>query len=202
MLTVIYGTSNPGKIKQIQSLLAQYNITLRGTYEFGVDLDVPEDGKTSEENAAKKAAAYAAAIQKPVLSMDSALYFKGVPDELQPGVYVRRFGGNERANDQELLDYYREFVARYGGKLDGYWETAFALGLPDGTHRTHLVHSPRIFVSETHATVPTGNPLMAMQVDPVTGKHLPDLTPKERIQTAYSYVADLAAFLHKTHPAP
>jgi inosine/xanthosine triphosphate pyrophosphatase family protein len=199
-LHVVYGTGNPGKVRQVQSALGLYDITVQGISELGVDLDIAEDGHTPEENARKKALAYAAALQRPVLSMDSALYFQDIPAELQPGLHVRRVGGTGRASDEVMITHYIQLIDRFGGRLAGYWETAFALALPDGTCQAHVVKSPRIFVSRGHTEVPEGNPLTALQIDPATGKRLLEMTDEERGKTAYSWGASLAAFLAKTHP--
>src|SRR5687767_8402305 len=117
MLELIYGTGNPGKVKQMQSVLTASGmaVRVRGINEFGIDLEVEEDGKTAEENARKKALAYAAALQKPVISMDSALYFDDLPDEVQPGLYVRRADGKKRMDDKEMLAHYTQLIDRFGG---------------------------------------------------------------------------------------
>lgn len=199
MFEIVYGTGNPGKVKQLQEMLALLDIVVRGINEFGIELEIEEDGQTAEENARKKALTYAAAIRRPVLSMDSGLYFRGIPDELQPGLFVRRFKGINRATDEQMLAHYSELIRQFGGRLDGYWESAFVVGWPDGAHKALIKQSPRIFVSDIHATVPEGNPLMALQIDPVTGKRLPDMSPEERTQTSHAYAPPLAAFLKKVH---
>lgn len=201
-LEIVYGTSNPAKAKQMQSVLTASGmvVIVRTSSEFGVDLDVKEDGETPEENASKKALAYAAVLRRPVLSMDSALYFDDMPDELQPGLYVRRVGGGKRMGDSEMLAYYMEFIGSFGGRLNGHWRTAFALALPDGTCHVHAVTSPRIFVSVPHHKMQEGNPMTALQIDPTTGKRIFDLTPEEQAKTVYSWGTPLVTFLDQTHP--
>jgi inosine/xanthosine triphosphate pyrophosphatase family protein len=201
-LEIVYGTGNPGKAKQMQSVLTASGlaVTVRSSGEFGIELDVEEDGRTAEENARKKALAYSVALRRPVISMDSALYFDDLPDELQPGLYVRRPGGTKRMDDDEMLAYYMQLIDRFGGRLNGHWKTAFALALPDGTCEVHAVVSPRIFVSVPHQEVPEGNPMTALQIDPATGKRVLDLTPEERARTVYSWGTSLAEFLAKKHP--
>jgi XTP/dITP diphosphohydrolase len=198
MLEIVYGTGNQGKITQLQGMLELYDIAVRGIDEFGIELDIEEDGRTVEENARKKALAYAAAVERPVLSMDSGLYFEGIPDALQPGLLVRRFNGIKRATDQQMLTYYTELIEQFGGRLDGYWESAFVIAWPNGAHKALVKRSPRIFVSDAHAIAPEGNPLMALQIDPTTGKRLPDMTSEERAKTSHAYAPLVAAFLKKS----
>ena len=64
-----------------------------------------------------------------------------------------------------------------------------------GDSFVYVAKLPRIFVSKPHPTVPEGNPLMALQVDPATGKRLPDMSTEELTQTTHAYMAPLAAFL-------
>jgi inosine/xanthosine triphosphate pyrophosphatase family protein len=72
---IIIGTGNPGKEEQIRLALSPTQIKLRGLSEFDVgDIKVVEDGETAQENARKKALAYAKALREPVLAIDNALY--------------------------------------------------------------------------------------------------------------------------------
>ncbi len=41
----------------------------------------------------------------PTIGMDDTLYLEGVPDELQPGLFVRRVNG-KALNDEEMIEYY------------------------------------------------------------------------------------------------
>ena len=45
--------------------------------------------------------------------MDDTLYLEGVPDELQPGLFLRRVNG-KALNDEEMIEYYTSLVKKYG----------------------------------------------------------------------------------------
>lgn len=126
MKTIIFGTTNPGKIAHVQTALDPLGIKVEGLTAFGELPDVEEDGETPEENARKKATAYCQAISQPVMSMDNALYLDGVSDEDQPGMHVRRIPGlDHRPDDEEMVAYYRSLIEKYGGKLTGHWRFGF-----------------------------------------------------------------------------
>lgn len=74
MKELIIGTGNKAKKKAFRSVFAPLGITILGTDELGISLDIQEDGSTAQENARKKSLAYAQAVDRPVLSLDNALY--------------------------------------------------------------------------------------------------------------------------------
>src|SRR5262245_26956436 len=123
MQEIVVGTSNPAKKQMIQSALLPLGIAVRGTDDYGIALDVEEDGATAQANARKKALAYAQALGRPVLSLDNTLYLRGLADAEQPGVHTGRIGSRQRrATDQELLAHYAALIECLGRQVDGHWE--------------------------------------------------------------------------------
>ncbi len=76
MHELVIGTSNPAKKQMIQSALRPLGIAVRAVDDYGIALDVEEDGATAQANARKKALTYAQALGRPVLSMDNTLYLR------------------------------------------------------------------------------------------------------------------------------
>ncbi len=178
---LIIGTSNAAKKKAIGSVLAPLGITVKGTDDLAVSLHIPEDGATAQENARKKAFAYARAIGRPVLSIDNALYLQGLCDEEQPGVHTRRVPGKAgRATDEELLAFYSIRVKELGGRVSGHWEYALCMADPDGQVTEKVFLSPRLFVSEPTATMLPGYPLESIQIDPASGRYIAEMTDEEQ----------------------
>lgn len=178
---IILGSSNPAKKEMIESILDPVGIKVIGVDDLGVKLDIGEGGATPQENARRKALAYARILQEPVLSIDNALYLEGLPPEEQPGPYVRRIPGRTgRPSDQDLLKHYIGIIRRLGNEVDGYWEFAIAVAYPDGTLHEGTIISPRKFVSKPSATVLEGYPLESIQIDPETGKYISEMTKEER----------------------
>ena len=95
---MILGTRNHGKIAEFRSLFKGMQIKLLSFYDFPDVPPVVEDGKTFEENAAKKAKTIAKATGRIAVSDDSGLEVDFL--NAVPGVYSARFAG-ERATDRE-----------------------------------------------------------------------------------------------------
>lgn len=179
MKEIIYGTSNPAKVAQVRDVLEPIGYTVRSLADFNSQVTVEEDGKTAEENALKKAAAYAKELDKPVLSMDVALYFNNLPDDKQPGLHVRRISGKTRPSDQEMLDAYAALAASMGDRIKGYWRYAFALAWPDGKKVSFTHDTPRIFVSKPSEKIVEGFPLESLQIDPTSNKYISEMEKEE-----------------------
>ena len=52
MTKIIIATTNEGKMKEFRSLLAHKDVEIMSMKEAGIDIDIEENGKTFEENAA------------------------------------------------------------------------------------------------------------------------------------------------------
>ncbi|NMB48713.1 hypothetical protein GYA13_04740 [Candidatus Kuenenbacteria bacterium] len=201
MSELIFATTNQAKLAQIAGALKSLDIAV-----VGLDKNIPlpevnEDGETAEVNARQKATAYARAINQPVLSMDNALYFDGLPPDKQPGVHVRRCDSDSvRCDDQGMLQYYSELIDNLGERINGHWIFALCFATPDGKILETSIISPRIFVSQPCARIDPGYPLESLQVDPNTGQYISEMTPKERdIFWQKAIGAPLSAFV-KTLP--
>jgi len=179
MKEIIYGTSNPAKVAQVRDVLEPIGFTVKSLADFNSQITVEEDGTTAEENAVKKAVAYAAELNMPVLSMDVALYFNDLPDDKQPGLYVRRISGKARPSDQDMLDSYAALAASMGDRIEGYWRYAFALAWPDGRKVSFTHDTPRIFVSKPSDKIVESFPLESLQIDPISGKYISEMEKEE-----------------------
>jgi XTP/dITP diphosphohydrolase len=178
---LIFGTGNKAKIQQVQGALGEL-VLVKGINEFGVNIEVEEDGKTAQENARKKAVVYANALGRTVFAMDNALYFNDLPDSEQPGLYVRRIGGIERSTDEEMVESYKELVSSHGEQMKGYWEFGVSIAKPDGTSVEDSIISPRLFVAKASDKIVPGYPLESIQIDPETGKYVSEMSDEEQAQ--------------------
>lgn len=182
---IIFGTKNEAKVKQVQGALAPISVSVRGLDEHTNIPVVVEDGNTVQENARKKALAYAKALGEAVISMDNALYLDGLKDEEQPGMNVRRIPSSksERPTDEELLRYYQKLVRNRfpEGKTMSTWHYGVCVATPDGRFREMTVISPpRVFTSTRSTTVIPGYPLESLQTNPATGKYVSEMTREEQ----------------------
>ena len=181
MKTLIFGTTNPGTILQIQGALLPLGIGVLPLPEEARSILVEEDGKVAQENARKKALAYATALGQPVLSMDNALFLGGLKDSEQPGIHVRRIGGSSaRPTDEEMLKHYSSLVGRLGGQIAGHWEFAFCYARSDATCTETTIISPRIFVATPSEKLVPGYPLESLQIDPRSERYISELSQAEQ----------------------
>lgn len=179
MKEIIYGTSNPAKVAQVRDVLEPLGFTVKSLADFDSQIIVEEDGTTAEENAIKKAVAYSRELDKPVLSMDVALYFNDLPDDQQPGLNVRRISEGSRPSDEEMLMYYTELATSMGDRLRAYWRYAFALAWPDGRKISFTHDTPRIFVSQPSEKIVEGFPLESLQINPENNKYISEMDKEE-----------------------
>jgi len=181
MEEIVFGTRNEAKVRQVAGALRPIGVRVKGLPEGAPLPAIEEDGETAGENARKKALAYSLALGTPVLSMDNALYFKGLHAGEQPGVHVRRIGnGDERPSDEALLEYYASLIGRLGGKVEGRWEFGICVATPQGKTKGTTILSPRIFTAVPSARMVPGYPLESLQIDPVSGKCVSDMTQEEQ----------------------
>ncbi|WP_278369924.1 XTP/dITP diphosphatase [Pseudoalteromonas lipolytica] len=98
--TLVLATGNPGKVKELASMLSPLNINVVPQSDFQVP-DVPETGTTFVENAIIKARHAAKITGLPAIADDSGLEVDGLHGA--PGVYSARFAG-ENASEQDNID--------------------------------------------------------------------------------------------------
>jgi len=179
MKKLVMGTTNPAKIAQIRDALVSAGIQVEGVADKKLLPEVVEDGTTVQENARKKATAYAKALGQTVISMDNALFLDGLAPEDQPGIHVRRVGGSFAATDAELLDHGAALVESLGGNVTGYWEYGICIADPSGKISETTLRTPRVFTSKRSDRSVPGYPLESIQIDPETGKYISEMTTEE-----------------------
>ena len=87
----VLATHNPGKLKEMSSILSQFGVEVVSPKELGITVDVEETGATFAENAMLKARAICAAANLPAIADDSGLCVDALNGG--SGVYSARYGG-------------------------------------------------------------------------------------------------------------
>lgn len=100
MQKIVLATGNPGKVRELASLLADFGLDVVAQTELGVE-SVEETGLTFIENALLKARHAAQTTGLPAIADDSGLAVDALGGA--PGIYSARFAGAD-ASDQENLD--------------------------------------------------------------------------------------------------
>ncbi len=191
---ILLGTRNPAKIEMFRHALDRLAAeTGRAVQAFtlddlGIDLDVVEDGRTTEENAEKKARAYFARARIPVLSIDGGLHVDRFPPERQPGVFVRRVrGASGDASDEDVLAYYTHALDEAGGECLGTWTGTIVLVVSDDAMVVETFSFDTVMTSRRKGPATPGLALDALMVDPASGKYYSEMTVAERPPIAWIY---------------
>lgn len=100
MQKVVLATGNPGKVKELASLLSDFGLDIVAQTELGVD-SVEETGLTFVENALIKARHAAKVTGQPAIADDSGISVDALGGA--PGIYSARYAGVD-ASDQQNLD--------------------------------------------------------------------------------------------------
>jgi non-canonical purine NTP pyrophosphatase (RdgB/HAM1 family) len=99
MRQLLIASGNPGKLREIQALLADMKFELVDPSQLGIHLEVVEDGDTYAENAARKALAFTQATGLYTLADDSGLEVEALGG--LPGLHSARFAPHPGATDAD-----------------------------------------------------------------------------------------------------
>jgi inosine/xanthosine triphosphate pyrophosphatase family protein len=85
---LLLGTTNPAKVHIVCAAVESLPIRIVTPDDLDLQIDVPEEGRSTAENAEQKARAYFAAARIPTLSIDGGLQIEGLPAEKQRGAHA------------------------------------------------------------------------------------------------------------------
>jgi XTP/dITP diphosphohydrolase len=146
---LLIATSNPGKIRELESLLAALPLRLRSLKEFPSIEEVAETGRTFTDNAVLKATGYARQTSLWTLADDSGLEVEALGGA--PGVFSARYGG-PLASDTDRVRLLLDELSRTNDTVRRARFTAVVvIASPDarvmhvaeGHCNGHLAHVPR-----------------------------------------------------------
>lgn len=210
---VFFPTNNIGKFERYKCAFEKagirYNRYLQNQNGESIKVEVEEDGRTTRENAEKKAKAYYEQYKAlmpntkfAIITTDEALYIEGLKDAEQPGLFVRRFQGlnGSRATDDEVVERYTSFVTKMGGHAKAKWKYSFVMY--DGKNFHDLEwEEPVIFSDNPHLPITKGYPLNNITL---IGKGeqgnevmLSDLSEEERNAYLSPYTEKVAGFVNE-----
>jgi len=136
IVQVLFATSNPHKIEEVEAILASQGIVLRSLSDLpAVPPEPIEDADTFQGNARLKAIGYAMATGERCLADDSGLEVDCLDG--RPGVHSARYAGasgdraaRDTANNAKLL---AELVGIPRAERTARFVCAMCLADPDGT---------------------------------------------------------------------
>ena len=197
MKKVLFATGNESKAKRFKDGLLRNGIEIITIKDIDEDIEVSEDGKDAIENALIKARAYAKVLDIPVFAMDDSLYIDNIPDDKQPGLYVRRVNG-KRLSDEEMLTYYSNLAHEYGvdGKLTCRWVYGIAV-INNGVESTYTWSKDDFYIVDKPSDkIDPGYPLNTISINKKLNKYFTDMT-KEDYDSVKEDEDDVVEFLCK-----
>lgn len=185
-MELFFATSNEAKLKRFNKLECQ-GIKILGLKDVNVDIDIDENGKSAIENAIIKAKAYYDKLSITTMAMDDNLYIENIPDDLQPGMYVRRVNG-KRLNDDEMINYYSNLAKTYGdnGVLTARWVYGLAI-IKDGNIKTYTWSKEDFYItSKVSPKIHVGYPLDSISINKKLNKYFTDITEEDKLKLEYN----------------
>lgn len=181
MKQILFATANQTKAKRFSKGLLEKGIEVLSLKDLKIELDVQENGKDAIENALIKARACNKKTHMPTIGMDDTLYMENVPEDKQPGLYVRRING-KTLNDEEMLKYYTNLVRQYGvdGKINCKWIYGLAVINENGEENTYTWIKDNIYMVDTISDkINPGYPLNSISKYKIIDKYFTDVTDED-----------------------
>ena len=179
MKKVLFATTNPAKVKKYKKALEEKGIELITIKDLNLKLNIEENGKNAIENAYIKAKTYYEVTKMPVIGMDNNLFIEELPEEKQPGTFVRRINGKE-LNDDEMIEYYTNLVKEYGTKLTAKWVYGMVICSDKGIKEYSWSKDHFYFVDKPCQKRNPGYPLDSITIVPEYNKYLVELTDEDK----------------------
>lgn len=197
MKKIVFATGNPTKAKRFSKGLLNYDIKVISLKDLDIKLDVNEDGKTAIENALIKARACYKITKMPTIGMDDSLYLENVPEDLQPGLFVRRVNGKS-LTDEEMIEHYINLVKNYGidGKLNCKWVYGLALINEKGEENTYTWYKDNFYMVDTASDkINPGYPLNSISKYKNIDKYFTDTLNSEELEKTAFNEDDVVSFI-------
>ena len=115
------------------------------------------------------------------VAMDDTMYIDDIPENKQPGVFVRRVNG-KRLNDEEMIEYYTNLAKIYGknGKLNTKWILGMAI-IKNGNISTYTGITDEYYLVDKPAKeIKEGYPLSSILINKKVNKYDIYLTEEDK----------------------
>lgn len=173
---LVIASNNAHKIREIKAILSGIFPEIVSMAEAGLNVDIPEDGTTFEENAVIKASYVTRVTGLPALADDSGLEVMALGGA--PGVYSARYAGvhgDDHANNEKLR---ADMAHLEGDDRAGRYACCIALTRPGMEPLTAMGYCEGEILHDYRGTGGFGyDPLFYM---PYMNKSMAELTPDEK----------------------
>ena len=189
MNKLLLATNNQGKIAEFQELLAGSGIEFVTPAQINLQLEVEEDGSTYQENAAKKAVAFAQASGLISLADDSGLEVNALDGA--PGLYSARYSPKPGAKDADRRAFLLANLKDKPRPWTAHFHATIAIAMPGGEIEFAEGNCYGEIIPEERGTGGFGYDPIFLLTD--LGKTMAELGMEEKNKTSHRARAALAA---------
>ncbi|MFM8423731.1 MAG: RdgB/HAM1 family non-canonical purine NTP pyrophosphatase [Chloroflexota bacterium] len=189
MNKLLIATNNPGKVLELQELLTGSGIEFVTPAQINLQLEVEEDGSNYQENAGKKAIAFAQASGMIALADDSGLEVEALNGA--PGLYSARYSPKPGAKDKDRRDFLLENLKDKPRPWKAHFHATIAVARPNGEIEFAEGNCYGEIIPEERGTGGFGyDPIFLM---PELGKTMAELEMEEKNKLSHRARAVIAA---------
>jgi XTP/dITP diphosphohydrolase len=189
MNKLLIATNNQGKVLELQELLTGSGIEFVTPAQINLQLEVEEDGSNYQENAGKKAVAFAQASGMIALADDSGLEVEALNGA--PGLYSARYSPKPGAKDKDRRDFLLENLKDKPRPWKAHFHATIAVARPNGEIEFAEGNCFGEIIPEERGTGGFGyDPIFLM---PELGKTMAELEMEEKNKLSHRARAVIAA---------
>jgi len=189
MNKLLIATNNQGKVLELQELLTGSGIEFVTPAQIDLQLEVEEDGSNYQENAGKKAIAFAQASGMIALADDSGLEVEALNGA--PGLYSARYSPKPGAKDKDRRDFLLENLKDKPRPWKAHFHATIAVAKPNGEIEFAEGNCYGEIIPEERGTGGFGyDPIFLM---PELGKTMAELEMEEKNKLSHRARAVIAA---------
>ena len=189
MNKLLIATNNQGKVLELQELLEGSGIEFVTPAQINLQLEVEEDGSNYQENAGKKAIAFANASGLIALADDSGLEVEALGGA--PGLYSARYSPKPGAKDKDRRDFLLENLMDKPRPWKAHFHATIAVAKPNGEVEYAEGNCYGEIMPEERGTGGFGyDPIFFM---PELGKTMAELAMEEKNKLSHRARAVIAA---------
>lgn len=189
MKKLLIATNNKGKVLELQELLNGSGIEFVTPAQINLQLEVEEDGSTYQENAGKKAIAFAQASGLISLADDSGLEVDALGGA--PGLYSARYSPKPGANDKDRRDFLLDNLKDKPRPWKAHFHATIAVAKPNGEIKFAEGNCYGEIIPEERGTGGFGYDPIFFMTD--LGKTMAELEMEEKNRLSHRALAVFAA---------
>ncbi len=189
MNKLLIATNNQGKVLELQELLNGSGIEFVTPAQINLQLEVEEDGSTYQENAGKKAIAFAQASGLISLADDSGLEVESLDGA--PGLYSARYSPKPGAKDKDRRDFLLENLKDKPRPWKAHFHATIAVAKPNGETESAEGNCYGEIIPEERGTGGFGYDPIFLMTD--LGKTMAELEMEEKNRLSHRARAVIAA---------